>query len=80
MDSARPIETEKDDAFSRLPFAKHLASFLCLDIDEPSIVGPSLLCSCRLQVNNETTLPLLLTNVFLTGCVELSSRLLCCCG
>lgn len=38
MDPARPIEFKDQDAFERSNFVKHLASFLCLDKDEPSIV------------------------------------------
>ena len=38
MDPARPIQNRKQDAFERISFAKHLASFLCLEKDDPSIV------------------------------------------
>ncbi len=34
----RPIMNSEQDSFERLAFAKYLASFLCLDKDEPSIV------------------------------------------
>ncbi len=38
MDSDKPIENIKQDVFERLAFARHLASFLCLDKNETSIV------------------------------------------
>lgn len=38
MDPARPIQHSNQDAFERLSFAKHLAGFLCLKKDDPSIV------------------------------------------
>ena len=38
MDAARPIRQSNQDAFERLSFAKHLAGFLCLKKDDPSIV------------------------------------------
>lgn len=38
INPAQPIKNKSEDKFERLSFAEHLADFLCLDKDAPSIV------------------------------------------